>query len=132
MEEPSGIQFPAADDGRRSTTAVGRGVVADALRAVDPVGAGEAERETSWRSGYVPHFRRLVDAGLATPVDARRIASDGLASLRRRMRVVHDGAERPLDQWPDEPTRPLATLEVRGTQQPAAELSLPLHGERLA
>src|SRR4051794_21345830 len=67
MAEPSGIQFPVTEDGRRSTTAVGRGVVADALRGVDPVGAGAAERETNWRTGYLAHFRRLVDAGLDSP-----------------------------------------------------------------
>src|SRR3954462_1069462 len=99
MDELSGIQFPVAEDGRRSTTAVGRGVVADALRGVDLVGAGEAERETNWRTGYVPHFRRLVDAGLDSPASARRVAADGLDALRRRMCVVQDGAELPLDRW---------------------------------
>ncbi len=132
MEASAGIQFPTGDDGRRSTTAVARGVVADALRAVDPVGAGEAERETSWRTGYVPHFRRLVDAGLPSPDAARRIASDGLASLRGRMRVVQGAAELPLDQWPRGQAPPLATAEVLGREQPARELSLPLHGARLS
>jgi len=132
MDEPSGIQFPAAKDGRRSTSAVGRGVVADALRAVDPVGAGEAERETSWRTGYLAHFRRLVDAGLDSPDTAWRIAADGLDSLRRRMRVIQEGVELPLDRWYEEAAIPLSTAEIRGSRQPATELSLPLHGERLS
>ena len=48
----SGVVFPEVD-GRRSTSALGRAVVADALRGVDPVGARAAERETSWRQGYL-------------------------------------------------------------------------------
>ena len=127
-----GIQFPVAADGRRSTTAVGRAVVADALRAVDPVGAGEAERETSWRTGYLTHFRRLVDAGLTSPDSARRIAADGLAAVRDRMRVVEDGEERPLAQWSRADGRPLSTVEVSGDQEPATRLSLPYRGDRLS
>ena len=65
MSDPSGAVFPEVE-GRRSTSATGRAVVADALRPVDPVGAAAAARETSWRSGYLTHFRRLVEAGLAT------------------------------------------------------------------
>src|ERR1035438_8339955 len=38
-EEPAGVVFPASEDGRRSTSALGRAVAADALRAADPVGA---------------------------------------------------------------------------------------------
>ena len=132
VEESSGVQFPVAADGRRSTTAVGRGAVADALRAVDPVGAGAAERETSWRTGYLTHFRRLVDAGLASPDDARRIAADGLAAVRGRMCVVENGEEQPLAQWSAGSGRPLSTAEVRGTREPADRLTLPYRGDRLS
>ena len=38
-DEQRGVVFPAAGDGRRSTAALGRAVVADALRPVDPAGA---------------------------------------------------------------------------------------------
>ena len=69
-----GVVFPAGPDGRRSTAALGRSVVADALRPVDPVGAGAAERETNWRAGYLPHFRRLVEAGLVSREAALTIA----------------------------------------------------------
>ena len=48
------VDFPLSGEGRRSTTSVGRAVVADALRAVDPVGALEAEHETNWRSRLPP------------------------------------------------------------------------------
>ena len=51
-----GVVFPLSTDGRRSTSALGRAVVADALRPVDPVGALGAEQEMNWRSGYLIHF----------------------------------------------------------------------------
>ncbi len=51
-----GVVFPAGPDGRRSTAALGRAVVADALRPVDPVGARAANQETNWRAGYITHF----------------------------------------------------------------------------
>ena len=46
-EEAAGVAFPASADGRRSTSALGRAVVADALGGVDPAGALDAGRETS-------------------------------------------------------------------------------------
>ena len=48
-----GLVFPADAEGRRSTSDVGRAVVADALRGVDPTGARAAEQETVWRTGYL-------------------------------------------------------------------------------
>ena len=84
---PVEVVFPASADGRRSTSAVGRAVVADALRGADPAGAGDAERDTNWRQGYVVHFRRLVEAGLASKEGAVWISRDGLESLHGRMRV---------------------------------------------
>ena len=89
MADPSGVVFPTSGaDGDRSTSGLGRAVVADALRGVDPVGARAAESETGWRRQYLGHFRRLVEAGLGSRDAARRIAADGLTSLHDRMRVV--------------------------------------------
>lgn len=134
MSEHTGVVFPVVGD-RRSTSATGRAVVADALRAVDPLGATEAERETSWRQGYVQHFRRLVEAGLPRPEDALRIATDGLDSLHGRMRWIGAdgvGAEGPLSSVWAEPAEELRTETVQGTGTPETELVLPYHGERLA
>src|SRR6476661_2065047 len=80
-----GISFPADTAGRRSTTALGRAVVADALRPVDPVGARAVDHETAWRSRYLLHFRRLVEAGLPTREAWLAIADSGLRSVHERM-----------------------------------------------
>jgi hypothetical protein len=132
-EGTEGVVFPLSADGRRSTSALGRAVVADALRPVDAVGARGAERETNWRSGYLIHFRRLVEAGLASNAAALSIARDGVGSLHARMRVSGpDGEETGLDALLSAPAQAsFATLSVAGTAQPETELSLPYQGERL-
>src|ERR1022692_3232793 len=93
----AGVDFPVAADGRRSTSALGR---------TDPAGALGAEQETNWRSGYLTHFRRLVEAGLSSPDAALAIAADGLGSVHARMRaVLGDGEEAGLDDLLTRPAR---------------------------
>ncbi len=128
-DDQHGVVFPRDERGRRSTTAVGRAVVADALRPVDPAGARAAEQETSWRSDYLVHLRRLVETGVGG--DAVTMARAGLHSLSSRLRCRRDGVELPLADWAASDTRPGAA-EVTGTGEPEPELSLPLHGRRLA
>jgi hypothetical protein len=132
-DAPEGVVFPVSPDGRRSTSALGRAVVTDALRPVDPAGALGAEQETNWRSGYLIHFRRLVEAGLASKAAALSIARDGLTSLHTRMRVMRPGeTETELDALLSAPAlASFDTLSVPGAGQCETELSLPYHGERL-
>jgi hypothetical protein len=132
-DEVAGVVFPASADGRRSTSAVGRAVVADALRQVDPAGAWDAEHDANWRTGYLVHFRRLVEAGLASKEAAVSVARGGLESVHRHMRVVQEGgAEAGLDGLLSAPAQRLvATVTVAGTGETGSELSLPYHGERL-
>ena len=108
-------------------------MIADALRRTDPAGALGAEQETNWRSGYLTHFRRLIEAGLSSPDAALAIAADGLASVHGRMRaVLTDAEETGLDGLLTRPARhQFATATVQGTEQAEAELSLPYRGERL-
>jgi hypothetical protein len=133
---PTGVVFPEVD-GKRSTSATGRSVVADALHPVDPVGAAAALRETNWRSGYLTHFRRLVEAGLASPSDAVAVADAGLASVHDRMRWRDpDGREcllsAALGGVVGSPAD-LLTTEVHGGQaEPDTALTIPYHGRRLA
>jgi hypothetical protein len=130
MSEDTGVVFPAGPDGRRSTAALGRAVVADALRPVDPAGALAAEQETNWRAGYLVHFRRLVEAGLTSGDAARSIAAAGLSSLHERMRVALPDGEVALGEW-TEPERTLRTAEVHGSGAREEEFSLPYGGTRL-
>jgi hypothetical protein len=131
--DSAGVVFPAAADGRRSTSALGRAVVADALRQVDPAGALGAEHETNWRSGYLVHFRRLIEAGLASKQAWLAIARDGLDSLYARMRVAAPGRdEAGLGSLLTAPARHrFVTATVHGTGEAEREFSLPYHGERL-
>lgn len=132
MAASSGVVFPEVD-GRRSTSALGRAVVHDALAPVDPVGAAAAQRETAWRQGYLAHFRRMVEAGLLGEDAAVAIARAGVASLHDRMRVTSLDGDLPLAelfrQAPVEP--PLETVTIRGRAAPTQELSVPYRGERL-
>lgn len=127
-----GLDFPAAPDGSRGTTAVGRAVVAAALRGVDPVGSRAVENETAWRSRYLLHLRRAVEAGVDTPGAWWAIADAGLAAARDRM-VVRDGTEdQPAISLLTAAAGPaLATVEVTGRGRPAAELVVPYQGHRL-
>lgn len=58
---------------------------------MDAVGAAAAAREPFWRSGYLPHFARLVEAGLVGPDAAVTIARQGADALTGGMRWVEDG-----------------------------------------
>jgi hypothetical protein len=131
-EHDSGVIFPLGPDGRRSTATVGRAVIADALRPVDPTGARAAEQETNWRAGYLPHIRRTVEAGLVSREAALAIAAAGLDALNDRMRVVTADGESPLGALDTAPAvRQLRTGRVAGHAEPERELTLPYHGRRL-
>lgn len=133
MSDPSGVVFPLEPgSARRSTTATGRAVVADALRAADPVGAASAGRETNWRQGYLPHFRRLVEAGLPSPEAARTIARDGLTSLHDRMRFATTDGDVPLREAVTGETGSLGSHTFTGEGEPDRCLSVPYAGERLS
>jgi hypothetical protein len=132
-DQQHGVAFPASAGGRRSTAALGRAVVADALRPIDPAGALAAEQEANWRSGYLVHFRRLVEAGLPSNDAALSIARAGLGSLHQRMRLVRPGGEetRLGELLSVSASREVTTVEMSGAGQAESELSLPYHGGRL-
>ncbi|MGD9957908.1 hypothetical protein [Nocardioides sp.] len=124
-----GIDFPRTSADRRSTTHLGRAVAADALRSVDPAGARSAEQETNWRTGYLTHYRRLLEAGIGSRPAAVAIAEAGLASLHDRMCVVTSEGDLPLPSWRG--GLELSTVTIEGREAPETELTLPYHGERL-
>ena len=134
----AGVVFPetgpaAGEEPQRSTSALGRAVVADALRRSDPIGARAAAAETNWRRGYVTHFRRMIEAGLTSGDAERAIAADGLAGLYQRMRfVARDGAETDLDTALSAAGPVLGTEVVPGQGMVDRDFSLPYRGERLS
>ena len=92
-QREAGVVFPTAD-GRRSTSATGRAVVADASRVGDASLAASVERERDWRRGYVPAFRGLTLASMGTAEDAHAMARAGLESVHDRFRWAGaDGAD---------------------------------------
>jgi hypothetical protein len=130
-----GVAFPLTGEAgsqRRSTAAFGRSVVAAAFEGVDAVGAAAAARETSWRSGYLPHFARLVEAGLVGPDATVRIARQGAAALTGGMRWLEDGQEEALGDAPVSPAPAHETVAVRGSSSPVTRLELPFRGELLS
>lgn len=137
MSEGTGVVIPE-QDGRRSSSALGRAVVSDALAEVDPVGASAALRESNWRHGYPRHFHRLVEAGLPDEAAAVRIATDGLDSLHRRMRSRVEESpglltDRPIWEVLEHGRGDhLHTASVSGSATPETSLSVPYRGSRLA
>ena len=134
-----GVVFPFAGE-RRSTTTAGRTIVADALRAVDPIGAQSAAGESAWRTAYLEHFRRLVVAGLQSPEAAVTIARAGLESAYAHLAWAgQDGTETSLadalvagDQRAHAaPSRELVTETQRGSGAPERTLKVPYQGSRL-
>ncbi|HSK25513.1 MAG TPA: hypothetical protein VK894_01205, partial [Jiangellales bacterium] len=130
--EPPGVAFPVVD-GRRSTGATGRAVVADAVRAADAGLAATVEREADWRHGYVAAFRGLTEVTARSADAALRSAADGLRSVHARF--VHDtgDADVPLRESFDLPGPGLRTAHVAGGGPggPGA-FSLPYRGRRLS
>ena len=90
---------------------------------MDPAGALGAEQETNWRSGYLTHFRRLVEAGLARRTPRCRLPRDGLGSLHGRMRAVQP------DGRGDRAGRPAVGARA-GTPSPRSASRAPGSGSR--
>ncbi len=132
-DERATIAFPVSADGRRSTAAAGRAVIAGALAQTDPAAAEAARHETDWRARYPEHLRRLIEAGLVSRDAAVTLARDGLATLYEQMRLIRpDGTDTGLDALVSADARSsLSTVTVTGGGAGERELSVPYRGERL-
>jgi len=127
-----GVDFPPAADGRRGTTDTGRAVFADALRVADASAATAAERERDWRRRYVVHAGRLVQLAAADPARPIAMAEAGLASLRRRLQFVRDGASSALEALPPPRTR-IDTRRITGISKAGpAPIAVPYRGAMLS
>ena len=129
----SGVVFPTGEDGRRSTTATGRAVWADAVRDVDPSLAGRIDGAGDWRTAYVPHVVAVTAAGTRSPETAVAVARAGLASLRERMRFERGGASTSVPEAVAAGgDTPFGTSTVAGEGEPVGELVVPYRSEQLS
>jgi hypothetical protein len=133
----AGVVFPLGEDGSRSTSAAGRAVVADAVRAHAPGLAAEVLATRDWRTGYLGPFRETTRLALVTPGAATGVSRAGLASVHERFRFRRDGEDLPLSVVPElaasAPVRDaLHAVTVTGAQAPGPDvLSVPYRGGRL-
>ncbi len=134
MDEPqqSGVVFPLGPDGRRSTTATGRAVWADAVREVDAPLAGRILAEGDWRKGYLARVVEVTAAATRTPNAALSVARAGLAALSERMRFTHDGVATSVPAAVASATGPaFGTHRITGQGEPVRDLVVPYRGAQL-
>lgn len=127
-----GVDLVAGDDGRVSTSAVGRAVVGAALEPLDAAAAVRAAGVADWRRGYLAPYRDLVVVGTRTAEAADVVARTGLAALHERARFHRGGATVPLLDATSTWTDPrLASVTIEGVAGRDTGLSVPHHGKRL-
>jgi hypothetical protein len=127
----AGVSFPEVD-GRRSSTATGRAILADAAGAVDRALAQRIRTCGDWRSDYTELVRELTVAS-ANGESSLAIARAGLESMRSRLVVEHGAELSSLDGALEaiEPPLTLGTGQVRGPAQPVKTLRVPYRGREL-
>jgi hypothetical protein len=126
-----GVVFPLGDDGRRSTTATGRAVWADAVRPVDADLATRIEAERDWRRGYVERVVEVTAVGTRSPDSAVAVARAGLEALDRRMRFERAGDSCSVAEAVRGGKGALGTHRTAGQGERQQELVVPYDGEQL-
>ena len=127
----AGTAFPLRD-ARRSTTATGRAILADAAASVDGDLEGRIRASGSWRSDYLGVLRELTIAS-AERTSSLAIARAGLASMRRQLEFERDERGVNLDDALEAfaPSLRLGTGEVRGAAPAVKALRVPYQGREL-
>lgn len=127
-----GVAFPEGGDGRRSTSATGRTVFADSIRAIEPAVAARIEHTSDWRGGYIGPLRQIVTAAARSPEAALTISRDGLQSAHRRFVFARQGEQLALWEAMRRWEKPgFGSVTVRGANPRETELTLPYRGRRL-
>ncbi len=128
----AGVQLVRDADGSRSTTAVTKGVVADAVRTADAAAADAVLAARDWRSSYLEHVVALTAAGARSSGASLAIARAGLGAVAARTVFVEGDRERPLADALSAAEAPaLGTTTVRGTGERVRTLRVPYRGEVL-
>ena len=133
LTEPSpseGVTFPAGGDGRVSSLATGRAILADSVRATDPQLAARIEHTDDWRHGYLAPFSDAVLAAATHPNLAVDMAREGLTSAHRRFQFSRNGELGPIDTSRSDGDR-LGTATIRGRAPGETGFSVPYGGQRL-
>ncbi|MFW2382268.1 MAG: hypothetical protein ACN4GZ_10960, partial [Acidimicrobiales bacterium] len=128
--EAVGIAVPLDEARRRSTSTFAKTVLAEAIGESNPEAAAAVLAESEWRSGYHKHFVAATEAGIASPTEARGIASRGLAAVSESMRYVREGHERSLAEvMSSEATNPpFDTHTIPGRSGPLPRFTIPYRG----
>lgn len=129
----SGIQFPHDGSGRRSTKPAVKGILAAALRVLDPAAARAVNQEPEWRTDYPPHIRALVAAQAAAPEAVLESCQAGIDEAWSVMPFLRDGRDCALaDAMLQPQPGALATLTQRGAGDAAvAPWFVPYRGKLL-
>jgi hypothetical protein len=132
-EVRDGVSFPPID-GKRSTSATGRAILADAARAADPDLAEQILAAKNWRNRYAALIRQLTAASISDGQCATATARAGLESMRSRLTFVEHDHETTLDDALAEvqPAYELGTGAIRGAARPVTGLSVPYRGRALS
>jgi hypothetical protein len=131
LDADDGVVFPLVA-GARPTSATGRAVVADALRAVAPDAADRVLAVQDWRRGYLVPFRAMTRIALVDPAAVATIAADGLAAVHARFRFRRGGEDLPLEAATVDDAAPPSTVTVEGRGRGGPDvLSVPYRGGRL-
>ena len=126
-----GVQLVRDESGTRSTTAVTRSVVAEALGAVDPAAGARAGAAKDWRTGYLEHVVVMTAAGARSSEASLTVARTGVDALRARTVFVRDGVERPVGEALASPVAQLGTLRLSGEGDRQRDLAVPYRGKVL-
>ena len=132
-DDEQGVAFPRVN-GKRSTSATGQGVFADAARVADERLATQIESSTDWRNDYLDAARRLLETSLTTVHHPTTMSMAGLQSLHDRFVFVRDEEEVPLRSAVGSGgTREIHTTTITGEGSVDDEgLSVPYKGRRLS
>ncbi|HEY5856995.1 MAG TPA: hypothetical protein VIW24_23875 [Aldersonia sp.] len=125
-----GINFPAVG-GRRSSTAVGTRICAEAVASLDPALAERILGETDWRHRYPQHIGDLGLVEARSESAALTVAERGLAAAYAEFVTVSERGDLSLDSAHAAADVDLETIEVVGTGEPSRELVIPYRGQRL-
>jgi hypothetical protein len=127
-----GVSFPLVGS-RRSTTATGREILADAAGVADATLQQRILGCGNWRGDYASFLRELTVASAASAETALDIAGTGLTSMRSRLVVVRGDREPSLDDALAElePEREIGIGAIDGVEPAVTELTVPYRGRDL-